>query len=84
MYVVNEIGMAEIAEFLRAEHKFGNELSWGCVSAWADWAEFQLGIGNPASIEIRACDAICGHAIEYRISDAGLSLLDEDWESSIS
>ena len=42
------------------------------IRAWAQDAEFQLGEGNQASIEIRAFDSISGHTENYTITDAGL------------
>lgn len=71
-YTVNAIGLNEIKAFLAANHKKGDHFTSDMLYAWAEEAEFQLSEGNPASIEIRAHDSIHGHAMEYRISDAGL------------
>lgn len=72
-YTVNETGLNEIKEFLAANHKKGGDhFSREMLQAWAADAEFQLGEGNPASIEIRSFDCIHGRTMEYTISAAGL------------
>lgn len=71
-YIVNEKGLDEIREFLRANHKKGGDFTSDMIRAWADEAEFQIAEGNPATIEIRAQDCVHGRTMEYRISDAGL------------
>lgn len=74
IYSVNDSGLNEIAEFLGREHRLGRDhFASSMLRAWADDAEFQLSEGNPASIEIRACDARGGATIEYTISPAGLT-----------
>ena len=70
---VNATGLKEIAEFLADKHKLGGEhFTDDMLRAWAQDAEFQLGEGNPASIEIRSFDSISGHTENYTITDAGL------------
>lgn len=72
-YSVNEKGLAEIQAFLAKKHKLGgNHFDRSMLQAWAQDAEFQLGEGNPASIEIRSFDAVSGHTEGYTISDEGL------------
>ena len=74
-YTVNEAGMQEIRQFLAEHHKRGRDyFSNDEIFAWAADAEFQLGEGNPACIEIRAWDSTSGHTEEYTISDAGLDV----------
>ena len=74
-YTVNEAGMQEIRQFLADKHKLGGgHFDESMIRDWAADAEFQLGEGNPASIEIRAWDSISGHTEEYTISDAGLDV----------
>ena len=49
------------------------------VSAWARLAEFQIGEGNGASIEIIGAETLQGSPICYTISDAGIDKVrDED------
>ena len=70
---INSIGIAEIHAFLTARHKLGgNHFTPDMLRAWAEDAEFQLGEGNPASIEIRSFDSVSGHTENYTISDEGL------------
>ena len=72
-YSVNEKGLAEIQAFLAGKHKLGGDhFDRSKLQAWAQDAEFQLGEGNPASIEIRSFDAVSGHTEEYTISGEGL------------
>ena len=72
-YSVNEKGLAEIQAFLAARHKLGGDhFDRSMLQAWAQDAEFQLGEGNPASIEIRSFEAISGHTEDYTISEEGL------------
>lgn len=72
---VNEVGIAEIARFLRENHKLGERDRFGPseLSAWASGAEFQLAEGNSATIEISSADSVTGVPICYRISEAGIS-----------
>ena len=72
MNTVNEQGLKEIREFLAENHKRGDNFSRDMLLAWAADAEFQLSEGNPASIEIRACDSLNGRTQEYTISAEGL------------
>lgn len=72
-YSVNEKGLAEIHQFLAEKHKLGGEhFDRAMLRAWAADAEFQLGEGNPARIEIRSFDSVSGHTEDYTISDEGL------------
>lgn len=70
---INAVGLAEIHAFLAARHKLGGDhFTPAMLRALADEAEFQLSDGNPASIEIRSCDAASGHNEEFTVSDAGI------------
>ena len=78
-YTVNEQGLNEIKEFLAANHKKGGDhFNREMLEAWAQEAEFQLGEGNPASIEIKAYESIHGRTQEYTISNAGLDARTEE------
>ena len=70
---VNNVGLAEIREFLAANHRLGGDhFTPDMLRAWAADAEFQMSEGNPPRIEIRAADCVHGWTTEYDISDAGL------------
>jgi len=70
---VNDIGLAEIHEFLAANHRLGGDhFTPDMLRAWAADAEFQMSEGNPPRIEIRAADCVHGWTTEYEISNAGL------------
>lgn len=72
-YTVNETGLAEIHKFLANHDKLGGDhFDDSMLRAWARNAEFQLGEGNSASIEIRSSNSVSGHTENYTISDAGL------------
>ena len=71
-YTVNSRGIEEIRQFLAANHKKGDHFTRDMLNAWAQEAEFQLGEGNRASIELKARDSINGTTQEYYISEAGL------------
>ena len=80
-YRVNATGLEEIKKFLSDNHKLGGEhFDDAMLHAWARDAEFQLGEGNSASIEIRSCDTVSGHTENYTISDAGLDCEDIEIE----
>jgi hypothetical protein len=71
---VNSDGINEIHGFLAQNHKSGGDhFTPDMMRAWTAEAEFQLGEGNPASIEIRSWDSISGHTVTFTVSDAGLS-----------
>lgn len=69
---VNEVGLEEIRQFLVANHKLGDAFDRQMLCAWALDAEFQLGEGNPPSIEIKSWDSVHGYTQEFTISDAGI------------
>lgn len=72
-YTVNEAGLGEIKDFLAKNHKKGGDyFTRDMLQAWAADAEFQLGEGNSATIEIRSWDAVRGATIEFTISEAGI------------
>lgn len=68
---VNAQGLAEIQEFLYANHKQGKASQDG-LHAWAADAEFQMGEGNPPCIELKAHESNSGRVIEFEISPAGI------------
>lgn len=73
VYTVNAAGLNEIRTFLGRVHKLGaNHFTPSMLRAWADKAEFQIQEGNPARIEVKACDHVMGWAEEFEISAAGL------------
>ena len=76
MNTVNEQGLKEIREFLAENHKRGGNFSRDMLLAWAADAEFQLSEGNPACVEIRACDSLNGRTQEYTISAEGLQAVE--------
>lgn len=72
---VNATGLAEIKAFLAENHRLGGDhFTDKMILAWAAEAEFQIGEGNPASIEVRSFDSVSGHTVTYDISEAG-----QDW-----
>lgn len=72
-YTVNSKGLQEIHRFLAENHKKGGDhFDEEMLRAWAQDAEFQLGEGNPASIEIRSWDSVSGHTENMTISAEGL------------
>ena len=71
---VNDIGLAEIADFLATWHTGCANPSREQLRAWADDAEFQIAEGNPAMIEIPARHSKTGAAVVLRISPAGFSV----------
>lgn len=78
---INNTGIAEIAGFLAAHHKLGGgHFSPEMLRGWAAEAEFQLGEGNPPSIEIKSWDSISGHTEEFTVSDAGVDCEEFDDE----
>ncbi len=82
-YTINAQGLAEICEFLAENHKLnGDHFDDSMIRAWARDAEFQIGEGNSATIEIGRANSITGNPICYTISDAGLDVeivnVDED------
>lgn len=73
LYRVNATGLREIHAFLASHHRLGGaHFSPDMLRAWAADAEFQLGEGNPACIEVPARDSVSGATVEYRISPEGL------------
>ena len=68
---INETGLQEIARFLATRHKLGN-FTDDQLHAWAADAEFQMGEGNPPTIEIKARDSVSGRAEEFTVSPAGV------------
>lgn len=70
---VNEKGLREIQSFLAENHKLGSDhFTADMLRAWAADAEFQLGEGNDAGIQIKSCDSVSGHTETYKLSAAGV------------
>ena len=70
---INSIGIQEIHAFLAERHKLGGDhFTPAMLLAWARDAEFQLGEGNSATIEIKSWDAVSGHTETFTVSDAGI------------
>ena len=80
---INDRGIEEIKQFLADNHKKGGDHFSPCMlRAWASEAEFQLGEGNPPTIEIRSWDSIHGCTQTYTISDDGLYTVSDDDEEA--
>ena len=71
--LVNETGLAELAEFLRDNHKSGDKFGPSELSAWATSAEQNADDGNGPMVEIGAAYSVTGAPICYRISPAGVT-----------
>jgi hypothetical protein len=70
---INAQGLAEIRAILSANHKLGGEhFTDSMIHAWASEAEFSLGQGNSACIEIKSWDHIHGRTQEFKLSDAAI------------
>ena len=70
---INSTGIQEIHAFLSECHKLGGDhFTPAMLLAWAQDAEFQLGEGNSATIEIKGWDAVSGHTETFTVSDAGI------------
>lgn len=70
---INDTGLGEIHAFLAERHvKGGDHFTRDMLRAWAADAEYQLGIGNDASIEIKSWDAVSGRTETFTVSDAGV------------
>ena len=69
---INANGLNQIKTFLAENHKDGANFDDNMISAWAADAEFQLGEGNPASIEIFRSDSVSCRTVEFTISNEGI------------
>lgn len=80
--IITPAGLAEISSILRQNHQsFLNEAPTAeQLSAWAADAEFQLGEGNRASIEIKAHNHVSGYAQDFNLSAAAVEWAGEDDE----
>ncbi|MGE0343825.1 MAG: hypothetical protein AB7O86_12260 [Porticoccaceae bacterium] len=82
MKIINDVGLEEIRLFLVERHCKGDyyrlpvPVVRSLLEAWAWDAEYQMGLGNPPEIEIRASDSVSGHVETFRISDAGVSTIE--------
>lgn len=79
-YQINETGIKEVADFLAENHKQGRNFDRDNLLAWARDAEFQLDLGNPPTIEIKAWESVNGYTQEFRISPDGVDTLEVDDE----
>ena len=70
-YTINQTGVDEIKGFLSAAHK-PHFFDQNMLNAWASAAEFQLGEGNPASIEISQHHSQSGRTETFTVSAAGI------------
>ncbi len=81
---VNEAGLEEIRAFLLENHKKPDlyvgttRITMDMLRAWAADAEFQLGEGNPASIELKSWDSVHGRTQTFTVSAAGLHSEEHD------
>jgi len=71
---VNEAGLREIHAFLAERHKLGGNHfnDRDMLLAWAADADFQLGEGNPAMIELKSHESVSGHTEAFEVSEAGI------------
>ena len=79
-YTINKAGIAEIESFLLKTTHNPNGLSEDMLQAWASAAEFQLGEGNGASIEVYSFFSRSGRTETYTISDAGIDCHESDYD----
>jgi len=70
-YTINQNGIAEIKGFLSTAHK-PQHFDESMLQAWASAAEFQLGEGNGASIEICSFFSKSGRTETFTVSAAGI------------
>lgn len=69
---INQTGLDEIKAFLAKNHKHGKSLDLEMLYAWASDAEYQISIGNPPCIELKAWQSVSGAAIEFQVSESGI------------
>lgn len=79
-YTINETGIREIESFLLKTTHNPHGLSEDLLQAWASAAEFQLGEGNGASIEVSSFFSKSGRTETYTISDAGIDCHKSDYD----
>lgn len=77
-YRINEQGLREIEDFLKDNHKLGNQMDRSNLLAWALEAERQADQGNPPSIEIKSWDSVYGRTQEFTLSSDGFDVEVED------
>lgn len=80
---INDLGLAEIAAFLSANTSktFCLEKDRLSLNAWARDAEYQMGKGNPPTIEISAVASIHGRTQAFEISTEGVD--SEPFEATV-
>ena len=71
---INEIGLAEIREFLTQYHVSGKAQDPG---RWATAVDIQLSVGNYPTVEIRSTESILNRNIVCAISNMGVSYADK-------
>ena len=76
-YRINAEGLAQIATFLRNNHRKG-DFTISQLNAWAADAEFQLDEGNPATIEIPARHSVTGHTQTFTVSANGINFTPDE------
>lgn len=76
---INTRGIQEIHAFLSERHKRGGgHFTLSMLRAWVADAEFQLGEGNTATIEINSWDTVSGHTETFTVSAAGIDTVNVD------
>jgi hypothetical protein len=79
IYTINQNGINQIKDFLMVAHK-QKFFSEKMLQAWAADAEFQLGQGNGACIEIPSFFSASGHTKKFTVSGVGIDSQDIDDE----
>lgn len=83
---INAAGIEEIRAFLLANHNRPDlyegttRSTMDMLAAWARQAEFSLGEGNDAGIELKARDSIHGCTQTFTVSNAGVDCVEFDDE----
>lgn len=80
---INEIGLAEIHEFLGKYHKRGKDwFTPDMLRAWAKEAELEVCKGNSPTIELRLMSCVLDKAVLFTLSNDGVDvdLLDDGEE----
>jgi len=83
-YTINQTGIREIESFLLKTTHNPHGLSEDMLQACASAAEFQLGEGNGASIEVYSFFSKSGRTETYTISDAGIDCHKSDYDDDDS
>lgn len=75
--VINKRGKDCIKVFLNERMDGGDRLGESNIDAWATDAEFQMGEGNPPTIELPASISVSGHTECYTVPDDGIDIIEE-------